>query len=311
MRLSCCLSGLLLLPILLSAEVDHRSNPNDFSLEEVAPGIYLHRGLHADLDDPRRGDSANIGFIEGSDCVAVIDSGGSQSTGSHLLDAISQRTDKPVCYLINTHVHFDRVLGNGAFDTEGIQFFGHGNLAEALAANKTFFAEHFAEELGGPETLGNINATRVWVDWKMEIDLGGRPLVLQAHALAHTSTDLTVLDRKTNSLWAGDLLFRERMPILDGSLKGWLGWMEGAMKRPYSLVIPGHGEPDLAWPKGAAAQYRYLQTLLDETRAAVAAGLFIEDAKGVVGVDEKALWSLSDSAHGRNVSRAFRELEWE
>ena len=173
MRLSCCLSGLLLLPILLSAEVDHRSNPNDFSLEEVAPGIYLHRGLHADLDDPRRGDSANIGFIEGSDCVAVIDSGGSQSTGSHLLDAISQRTDKPVCYLINTHVHFDHVLGNGAFDTEGIQFFGHGNLAEALAANQTFFAEHFAEELGGPETLGNINATRVWVDWKMEIDLGG------------------------------------------------------------------------------------------------------------------------------------------
>lgn len=311
MRLSFFLSGLLLSCIPFFETFAIGPNPGDFSLEEVAPGVYLHRGQHADLDDPRRGDSANIGFIEGADCVAVIDSGGSLATGTQLLHAISQHTDKPVCYVINTHVHFDHVLGNGAFEIEGIQFFGHDNLAEALSANRDFFAEHFAEELRGTETIQKINATHVWVDWKVEIDLGERPLILEAHELAHSNTDFTVLDRKTKTLWTGDLLFRERMPVLDGSLKGWLAWMDGAMKQTYALVIPGHGEPDRAWPDGAVAQHRYLKTLLDETRKAITDGMFIEDAKGIVGSGEKAHWRLSDSAHGRNVSRAFRELEWE
>ena len=311
MRLSFVLSGLLLSCILLSQKFAYGSHPNDFSLEEVAPGIYLHRGQHASLDDPGRGDSANVGFIEGARCIAVIDSGGSLATGAQLLRVISARSDKPVCYVINTHVHFDHVLGNTAFDADGIQFVGHRKFAEALPANRAFFAERFVDELGGEGMADRIVDPQVLIDDKLELDLGERALILEAHGLAHTNTDLTVLDRRTNTLWTGDLLFRERMPVLDGSVRGWLGWMDSAMKQTYALVIPGHGEPDRAWPEGAVAQRRYLKSLLDETRAAVAKGTFIEDAKGVVGVGEKAHWRLSESTHARNVSRAFRELEWE
>lgn len=303
--------GCLLLLALLVPRFSHGSSPGDFSLEEIAPGVYLHRGQHAALDDPGRGDSANIGFIEGARCIAVIDSGGSLATGMQLSGAISRKFQKPVCYVINTHVHFDHVLGNTAFDGERLQFAAHRNLVEVLPANRAFFAEHFTDELGAADGANRIVDPQVLIEGKLELDLGERRLTLEAHGLAHSNTDLTVLDHKTNTLWTGDLLFRERMPIVYGSLTGWLGWMDNAMKQTYALVIPGHGEPDHMWPEGAVAQYRYLKVLLDSTRAAVAEGMFIEDAKEVVGVDEKALWRLSDGTHAGNVSRAFRELEWE
>ena len=101
------------------------------------------------------------------------------------------------------------------------------------------------------------------------------------------------------------------MPVLDGSLVGWIDWMERVMNKKYGVVVPGHGKPDRDWPKGAVAQFRYLKNLLDETRAAITAGIFIEDAKNVIAIDERTQWEMHERAHARNVSRAFRQLEWE
>lgn len=67
--------------------------------------------------------------------------------------------------------------------------------------------------------------------------------------------------------------------------------------------MPGHGPLDEAWPAGALAEQRYFEALLTDTRAAIAKGVFIEDAKDSVAKGERA--------HPLNVSRAFRELEWE
>ena len=69
---------------------------SSFELEELAPGCYLHQGHHVSLESSRRGDSANIGFIVGEQCVAVVDSGVSVQTGKWLAYEIKERIDKPV-----------------------------------------------------------------------------------------------------------------------------------------------------------------------------------------------------------------------
>ncbi|MCP5201677.1 MAG: quinoprotein relay system zinc metallohydrolase 2 [Gammaproteobacteria bacterium] len=282
-----------------------------FALDEIAPGVYVHPGQMADLDSPARGDSANLGVVVGDRCVAVIDSGGSLATGRALAAAIAARTPRPVCYVINTHVHFDHVLGNGAFVGEGTHFVGQHGLAEAMEANREFFAEQFADELDGSGGAARVIAPDDLVDSRLELDLGGRTLVLTAVARAHSSTDLTVLDRTSNTLFAGDLVFRERLPVLDGSLGGWLDWLDAAMQVDYARVVPGHGPVDTHWPEGARALRRYLVALRDDTRAAIAAGEFLEDAKASVAASERDEWILTGRAHGLNVSRAYRELEWE
>ena len=287
------------------------SGSDPFTLTSVAEGVYVHFGAHAALDDPGRGDSANLGVIVGETCVAVIDTGGAISTGKALRAEIRKRFGTPVCYVINTHVHFDHVLGNAAFVESAPEFAGHHALADAIEGNREFFAETFAAELGEAGDESMIIAPQRLVDGELELSLGGRAIILKSSVNAHSSTDLTVHDRKTNVMFTGDLLFRERLPVLDGNLKNWLAWMEASMAETYAVVVPGHGPADTQWPESARPQQEYLISLLRQTRKAIADGLFLEDAKAVVAREQLDGWILTERAHRLNVSRAFRELEWE
>lgn len=280
----------------------------DFPVEEIAPGVFVHRGAHVSIEDEGRGDSANIGFIVGERCVAVIDTGGSRATGTALLAAIRARTPLPVCYVIDTHAHFDHVLGNAAFVADGTEFVGHAALGAALDASRDYFAERFAQELAGPAS--DVVLPTLLVDGERELDLGNRPLRLTAVAEAHTSADLTVFDAQTGTLWSGDLMFMERLPVLDGSLRGWLAWIDQTRGARVERVVPGHGPVAAPWPAALEAERVYLSGLLEAARAAVREGRFLEDLAAEARDHPPAGWLLTEP-HARNASRAYREVEWE
>lgn len=280
------------------------------AVEEVADGIYVHRGKHVPFDSAESDDIANIGFIVGDDCVAVIDTGGSVAMGNALRKTIRSMTNTPICYIINSHVHYDHVLGNLPFKQQDVRFIGHHELADAMAGSRSFFAEEFPQYLGTAGKQAVVGPDDLVTD-TMVIDLGNRPLELRAWRSAHTNNDLTIYDRKTRTLWAADLLFMERMPALDASLKGWLAVMDELETIPADRVVPGHGPASAAWPDALAAQQRYLTTLLEQTRHAIQSGQFLDEALESVAADEAGQWVLSDQHHGRNVSRAYTQLEWE
>ena len=298
---------MLLMGMTVSFRIAASGIPDNEFVTQIADGVYLHQGQHAGLEDKQRGDSANIGFIVGDRCVAVIDTGGAVTTGKKLRAAILTVTDKPICYVINTHVHFDHVLGNAAFGADNPEFVGHVNLAESMNGNRAFFVEQFSAELGASDESLVIAPTTL-VEDQTTLDIGNRQLLLVATGPAHTDADLSVLDKKTNFLWTGDLVFRERMPILDASLKGWLAWLD--TDRAAVKVVPGHGPAGENWATSIAQIKTYLTALLEETRRAIAAGMFLEDALDSVAVEAAASWQLNDR-HARNVSRAYRQLEWE
>jgi len=283
----------------------------DFSLEKVAPGIYVHFAKMEFPNTENHDHIANIGFIVGDNCVAVIDTGGSPEQGQALKRAIEQTTDKPICYVINTHVHPDHIYGNGAFKQAGVKFIGHYKLSRAMAARAPFDIERAKQQWGIELSEKDIVPPDFNINKTMRIDLGNRPLILTAHPTAHTDNDLSVWDKKTNTAWLADLLFIQHIPTLDGSLKGWLVEISRLEKQPYHYAIPGHGPLATKWPDAIQAEKRYFQTLLAEIRQQIKQGRYLEQAMDTVGLSEKPKWQLFDRYHRRNVANAFAELEWE
>jgi quinoprotein relay system zinc metallohydrolase 2 len=286
--------------------------PPPLPVQEVAPGVFVHQGEIALMSEQNLGDIANVGFVIGGKGVAVVDTGGSVPVGEGLLAAIRARTAKPVLYIINTHEHPDHVFGNAAFDGLGATFVGHHNLPRALAMRGQFYLKAFRRIIGDKlvDQVKIIPPTLTVAD-RMTLDLGGRTLELQAWPPAHTDCDLTVLDQQTGTLFAGDLVFVRHLPIIDGSLKGWLVDLPALARVPAQRVVPGHGPISLPWPQALDSERAYFEGIARDVKASIAKGEAVDGATKWAGRAERDDWRLFDDYNARNVTAAYSEYEWD
>jgi len=282
---------------------------------QVAPGVYVHVGQHKDFEDGYDGDIANIGFVVGTEAVAVIDTGGSWAVGMALKEALRGITRLPVRYVINTHGHPDHVFGNAAFLGSGAdlapQFIGHAQLPRALAARRDTYLRKLAEQLGAGAEHSALIAPDRTVREHLTLDLGKRQLELTAWPSAHTDNDLTVVDSATGTLWSGDLLFIERTPSIDGDVEGWLALTRRLKQLPATMVVPGHGPVTRDKNRALDRQADYLAALLRDVRASVRRGDDMTAAMATAAAGERTRWRLFDVVNRRNVNVLFPLLEWE
>jgi quinoprotein relay system zinc metallohydrolase 2 len=277
---------------------------------QTAAGVFVHFGANEMMSARNEGATANVGFVIGEEAVAVIDTGGSVREGRRLLAAIRTITPKPIRYVINTHAHPDHVFGNAAFTPEGAVFVGHRNLARALSERGTFYLNNFGRIMGDVLDGVAIVAPQQQIDEEAKLDLGNRILTLRAWRTAHTDNDLTVLDDTTQTLFTGDLVFVRHIPVVDGSLRGWLAALAPLAGIPARQVIPGHG-PVVSWPGGLDDQRRYLEVLARDCRAMIASGTPLSVAAQTAGLSERSHWELFQEYNAHNATAAFAELEWE
>jgi quinoprotein relay system zinc metallohydrolase 2 len=309
-------TALLPIAILISAVVPARAEPAPLAtpaqVEEVAPGVFVHQGRYEIFTPRNSGDTSNAGFIVGKEAVAVIDTGGSARVGAALLAAIRTKTQLPIKYVINTHMHPDHVFGNIAFKPENPTFVGHAKLPRALAARGERYLAINKELLGDSFTGTEIVPPTQLVSDRLELDLGDRKLLLETYPTAHTDNDLTVLDETTGTMFLGDLLFSRHIPALDGSIRGWLTQIDKlAARQDVKRAVPGHGPASMPWPTALEAEKRYLLTVANDVRAMIKQGKTMADAAEKAGLSEKDAWLLFREYNARNVSAAFAELEWE
>lgn len=307
MMVSSLIAALVAFALVGSARADEA-----LPVTEVGPNVFVHQGAVELMSEANRGAIANVGFIVGDDAVAVIDTGGSVAEGEGLLAAVRARTDKPIRYVINTHMHPDHIFGNAAFVPFSPTFIGAARLPDALAQRGTYYIDANRPLIG--EALAadvKVVPPTLVVEDELTLDLGGRKLFLRAWPTAHTDNDLTIFDEATKTLFAGDLVFIDHIPALDGSIKGWLAAIDALSAIPAERVVPGHGPASAPWPGALVDARRYLTTVAEEVRGMIAEGARIEDAAKSVAQDERDRWKLFDEFHARNVTAAFAELEWE
>lgn len=288
--------------------------PSDapLKLEEIAEGVFVHAAPYQLLSPENGGAICNMGLVVGDRVAAVIDTGNSERTGARLREAVRRVTDRPVRYVINTHMHPDHVLGNAAFrDEGGVRFVAHRKMPRALSMRTETYMDQVHRLLGPLAEGTEVVMPDLLVEERLELDLGGRALRLESWPTAHTDNDLTVFDEASGTWFLGDLLFVGHLPTLDGSLKGWLALMETLTARGVARVVPGHGPASLPWPAAAGDEQRYFGLVQSDVRRLIADGKPMRVAPDLVAQPEREKWALFDEFNPRNAIAAYHEYEWE
>jgi quinoprotein relay system zinc metallohydrolase 2 len=307
MRIRIVLWSLSLLASCAQAEL----KPPQMVLESLGNGVYVHHGAHLDIDTGYQGDICNLSVVVGSKGVAVIDTGGSFKVGEQLRQAIRQISEKPILYVINTHVHPDHIFGNAAFLADKPTFVGHAKLGDAMQLRKEAYDKLNIKFMGDDAKGSEIVKPTLIISAATQLDLGDRQLTVTPYPVAHTNTDISVIDNKTSTLFTGDLLFIERTPVIEGDIKGLIAAIELLKTYPVKQVVPGHGPASKEWVQALTKEQYYLNTVLTDIRANIKAGKSMSEAMDSVAATEKGKWLLFDIANRRNVNTIYPALEWE
>ncbi len=222
---------------------------------------------------------ANSGFIVTDDGVVVVDSQGPKALALLLKRKIREVTDKPVVYVINTHYHGDHTFGNQYFP-EANAIIAHENSRRAMIKRDAEQRERFTRFFG-PGSLKGFVLTPPGVTFARRLTMheGGRTIELvYAGVKAHTDGDVFVVLPKEKVVFAGDVLYNNRLPVLDdGDTSGALSALERLSATHARIFVPGHG--DVTGPKGVASYAGYLKALRTEVKRLKDAGKTLEEVK--------------------------------
>ena len=306
---------------LVSLLIIAKNKTKPLNVKKIADGVYVHYGKHKNIyEGSNIGDIANLGFIIGDESIAVIDTGGSHQVGEALKLAIKKISQKPIKYVINTHVHQDHILGNTAFLSEGVIIYGHFNLKKALKERGSQYIRQISEAGNKIKGTKIIFPHKIIAETspdqvkklsdKITINLGNRKLLLTSYPTAHTYSDASVFDLKTKTFFVGDLVQDERLPTMDGLVKNWIKVLNEIEKVDFKIMVPGHGKiqkDNTALKKTKT----YLQVLYNDVIDALKKDIPAEKIIEIAAESEKDKWVLFDRVNPGNVVRTIIRYEWE
>lgn len=211
---------------------------------QVAPDSYMVQGLSAMGSGANRNFISNAGFVVTKDGVLVIDALGSPALARELLAEIRRITPAPVRYVVLTHYHADHIYGLQAFKDAGATVIAHQAGREYLNSETAALRLQTSRVELAPAVDAQtrlVPADR-WIDGRTTLQLGGLDFVLQPAGPAHTPEDLVVWVPQLKLLFAGDLVFRGRIPFVGQADSGrWITALDTLLAFDARIIVPGHG----------------------------------------------------------------------
>ena len=218
--------------------------PIDMQPIEVAPGCWYVQGLSALGSPANQNFISNAGFVVTSDSVVVVDALGAPSLAEQLLAKIAQITPKPVSHVIVTHYHADHVYGLQVFAQKGARIIAHQAGREYLHSDTARLRLQASRDELKPwiDAQTQLVPATEWIDGRRELTVGDTAFVLQPVGPAHTPEDLAVYVPSRQVLYAGDLVFRSRIPFVgQADSRNWIQSLQTLLSFNARVVVPGHG----------------------------------------------------------------------
>jgi glyoxylase-like metal-dependent hydrolase (beta-lactamase superfamily II) len=219
--------------------------PRQVVPQQVSPSAWFVQGDTALGTPANRNFISNAGFVVTPAGVVVIDALGSPQLARELLAAIARITPLPVTHVVVTHYHADHIYGLQEFRKRGakivaqrsaLEYINSDTAASRLAASRHDLAPWIDDktELVVPDQ---------WLDGPGELVVGGVRLLLRPVGPAHTPEDQVIYLPSERVLFAGDLVFRGRVPYVgQADSRHWIAALGELLKMDPRVVVPGHGE---------------------------------------------------------------------
>jgi glyoxylase-like metal-dependent hydrolase (beta-lactamase superfamily II) len=218
--------------------------PRKVEPEQVSPSAWLVQGDTALGTSANRNFISNAGFVVTPAGVVVIDALGSPQLARELLAAIARVTPQPVTHVVITHYHADHIYGLQEFRRRGARIVAQRGALEYIHSDTAASRLQASRAELGPwiDAQTQLVVPDQWVDGPGELVVGGTRLLLQPVGPAHTPEDLVVFLPSERVLFAGDLVFRGRVPFVgQADSRRWIAALDTLLKMDAKVVVPGHG----------------------------------------------------------------------
>ena len=211
---------------------------------KLGPHSYFVQGQAGAASSANEGFMSNAGFVVTRDGVVVFDALGSPPLAQKLAGLIRTITRQPIRRVIVSHYPADHFYGLQVFKAMGAEIWAH-RLAEG-ATRTDEAAQRLVQRREAlfpwvDEKTQLLEADR-FVEGAMDFEMGGVKFALRHVGPAHSSEDLALMVRQDGVLFAGDLVFRGRVPFVgDADSSSWIAALDKLIALKPRVLVPGHG----------------------------------------------------------------------
>lgn len=227
----------------LLAPVGHAAEP-PMVAQQVTPSAWYVEGVSALGSQANQNFISNAGFVITPAGVVVIDALGSPSLAERLLAQIARITPLPVTHLIVTHYHADHIYGLQAFKARGVRIIAHQAARLYLNSDTARLRLQASREEMAPWVNEDTHLVEAdeWLAADQTLVVGGVTFQIRSVGPSHTPEDLVVYLPSEKVLFAGDLVFRSRIPYVgQADSRHWIAALERLLAFDATIIVPGHG----------------------------------------------------------------------
>ena len=235
-------------------------------MKQIAPNIFVHDGYRG----------VTVGCIVTDAGVICIDSPMLPADARDWRAQIAKRTDKPVCCVVLTDAHRDRILG--------VQYLGgvviaHESAWEKMKSLGDAFRQQAADSVApcsadaAAEIASDLRIVLPQITFAdtLALHIGNTPVLIR-HMGGAAPGSVWVHLPQSNVLFMGDLLTVNTHPsVAEGDLAAWLELLGRVQQKDFAakVIVPGRGGP--ARKAALASMAGYLDTMRERVQALVRA----------------------------------------